>query len=71
MKLQVVKDYVKAMSSAALVWMAIGYITQVATDLGSNIWLSKWSEDTSNPDGAMNPNVRVGVYGGIGGAQSK
>ena len=42
---------------------------QVVLDLSATIWLSKWSSDclTENATSAI---VRVGVYVGIGTAQS-
>ena len=49
-------------------------VFQIATDLGSNIWLSKWSEDVELEKQNMtymDPSVRVGVYAGLGLGTSK
>ncbi|GFT36073.1 multidrug resistance-associated protein 1 [Nephila pilipes] len=51
----------------------LGFATSKAFDIGSNVWLSKWSSDPPLPDGTQNiplRNLRMGIYGLIGLAQS-
>ena len=40
----------------------------IGLDLGANIWLSEWSDD-SGCNNSMSSNTRLEVYAGIGGAQ--
>ena len=54
-----------------MMWLLFGYLIQMGTDLASNIWLSEWSGDAVDPLNAPDPNVRLGVYGGIGAGQSE
>ena len=69
--MKVVLGYIKSLSYQAIGWLVISYFMQIATDLASNIWLSEWSGDSTDPDNAVDPAVRLGVYGGIGAGQSK
>ena len=68
--------YMKTFGFTLTVCIIASFIGQVGFDLFSNIWLSLWSEDMSavGPNATVDTdlaNLRVGVYGGIGGAQSK
>ena len=48
------------------------YIIYVATQVGTNIWLSEWSNDKPEPDGTQDTalrDLRLGVYGALGGGQ--
>ena len=63
------------MGFGILVTVTVAYICQLATDLGSSIWLSEWSQDADHlkPNETLDPgliNLRIGVYGGIGAALS-
>ncbi|GFR18764.1 multidrug resistance-associated protein 1, partial [Trichonephila clavata] len=51
----------------------LGFAAYKAFEIGSNVWLSKWSSDPPLPDGTQDiplRNLRMGVYGLIGLAQS-
>ncbi|GFT87124.1 multidrug resistance-associated protein 1, partial [Nephila pilipes] len=50
-----------------------GFAFSKAFEIGSNVWLSKWSSDPPLPDGTQNKplrNLRMGIYGLIGLGQS-
>ncbi len=64
------------MGLGVLITVTMAYVCQLATDLGSNIWLSEWSQDADHleQNQTLDPHliqVRIGVYGGIGAALSK
>ncbi len=73
---KVLASYLKSFGIGMTVIIVVAYICQLASDLGGNIWLAEWSLDVDriNNNESVDPNlmnIRVGVYGGIGGAQSK
>lgn len=48
-------------------------ICQVGFGLGSNLWLSAWSNDSLDPHKALDSSLRdqrLGVYGGLGAGES-
>ncbi len=49
------------------------YLLYVASQVGTDIWLSIWSEDPliTGPDGRQQTNYRLGVYAAFGVGQSK
>ena len=64
--------YLKACGFLMCVVTVIFYIFYVATQIGTNIWLSEWSNDQPEPDGTQDTelrDLRLGVYGGLGGGQ--
>ena len=68
--------YMKSFGFICTVCIIASFIGQVGFDLFSNIWLSLWSGDMSavGPNATVDTdlaNLRVGVYGAIGGAQGK
>ena len=64
--------YVKSLGSTASIVILVAFFCQLSCDLAGNIWLSDWSQDMeSTSNNTMDPNERVGVYGGIGAAQSE
>ena len=68
--------YLKSFGVCLCLTLLASFMAQVGFDLFANIWLSRWSADVNNvgPNGTVDSdlaNMRVGVYGGIGGAQSK
>lgn len=72
MNFKVFMIYLKAMGTIPPILVLCTAVLQMASDLGSNIWLSEWSRDTdiyvgnnTMPPGL--PSLRVGVYGGLGG----
>ncbi len=64
--------YIKSLGVIATAVILMSFSSQLACDLGGNIWLSLWSQDMdSSSNHTMDPSERVGVYGGIGAVQSK
>ena len=66
--------YLKSCGVLMSVVTIVFYIIYVATQVGTNIWLSEWSNDQPEPDGTQDTtlrNLRLGVYGGFGGGQGK
>ena len=68
--------YAKPLGLMTSIVVLVSFMCQVAAELGANIWLSEWSLDgeRETENGTVDDdlvNLRVGVYGGIGGAQSK
>ena len=68
--------YMKSFGFICTICIIASFIGQVGFDLFSNIWLSLWSGDMSavGPNATVDTdlaNLRVGVYGAIGGAQGK
>ena len=58
--------YMHALGCLMPIAVLVCVLLQMGADLGSNIWLSEWSKDSSRPNGTVDPNLRVGVYGGLG-----
>ncbi len=71
--LKVMLLYLRSFGFVCMVCILVCFAGQVGFDLSSNIWLSLWSNDMS-AEGTnatvMDPDLRVAVYGVIGGAQS-
>ena len=71
---RVLWSYIKSLGFTTTMVVLIAYVAQLASDLGGNIWLSKWSQDIKRlgPNGTDEGllKLRLGVYGGIGAAQS-
>ena len=66
--------YLKSCGVLMSVVTIVFYIIYVATQVGTNIWLSEWSNDQPEPDGTQDTalrDLRLGVYGGLGGGQGK
>ncbi len=68
--------YLKTFGACLGLSIITSFVAQVGFDLFANIWLSLWSADMNNvgPNSTVDTELaemRVGVYGGIGGAQSK
>ncbi|XP_022253201.1 multidrug resistance-associated protein 1-like [Limulus polyphemus] len=72
-KLGVYISYFRAIGVSWVVLVLITYIGQQAFSVGSNIWLSAWSNDDPLPDGSQDvqqTNLRLGVYGALGAGQA-
>ncbi|XP_064624457.1 multidrug resistance-associated protein 1-like isoform X1 [Lineus longissimus] len=64
--------YCKAAGGVFCASMVIAYLGYVASMVGANIWLSKWSEDEAASNGTVNrdqSNFRIGIYGVFGVSQ--
>lgn len=65
-KLQVYREYVKAVGTILSILICFLYGAQSAASIGANIWLTVWTNDTKNPDREDNVQMRVGVYAALG-----
>jgi hypothetical protein len=73
-KLSVFMAYLKAVGPTLSLTILAFYVLNNASSVGYNIWLSKWSDDASNPNltyDAAQRDMRLGVYGALGGAQGR
>ena len=59
--------------SYAGIWVLVYYILSTGCELGSNIWLSEWSQDADSLNATINETVdpklievRLGVYAALG-----
>ena len=75
-KWDVMIDYMRSVGWGLVALMGLTVVAQISLDLTGNIWLAEWSADEERvklnetmPDNL--PDIRVGVYGGIGAFQSK
>lgn len=68
-KLSVYERYFKSMGYFSIIFVAFGNIASQIFSVGSNIWLSMWSNDQPNPDGSQDlakRDLRLGVYAALG-----
>lgn len=64
-------EYVKAVGPLLSVVICFLYGCQSAASIGTNIWLSEWTNDAVTNSTAENVQMRVGVYAALGFAQGK
>ena len=67
-KLSVFVTYMKAVGIISCVCAALAYVCYMGFQVGTNIWLSVWSNDPI-VNGTQNralTDLRLGVYGGLG-----
>ena len=69
-KLAVYQSYFRALSGAVVLGTFIFYVGYIGISVGTNIWLSVWSQDpvVNGTQDASLTSLRLGVYGGLGGA---
>uniref|UniRef100_A0A3Q3RKQ0 ATP-binding cassette, sub-family C (CFTR/MRP), member 3 n=1 Tax=Mastacembelus armatus TaxID=205130 RepID=A0A3Q3RKQ0_9TELE len=65
-KTKVYLEYVKAVGPLLSVVICFLYGCQSAAAIGSNIWLSQWTNDVSTNQTKENVPMRVGVYAALG-----
>ncbi|XP_025086070.1 multidrug resistance-associated protein 1-like isoform X1 [Pomacea canaliculata] len=68
-KFSVFLAYLKAVGVVLSVIIVVLYILYDAANIGSNVWLSDWSNDARNPNKTSDSehrNMRLGVYGALG-----
>jgi multidrug resistance-associated protein (MRP) len=69
-KLAVFTSYLKACRLIPIVAALLWYVVYLATQIGTNIWLSIWSSDGPIENGTTQDtslrDLRLGVYGGLG-----
>ena len=66
-----IKTYLSAWGATKLVGFAFGLLVICGAKIGSNIWLSIWSEDSTLPHPEDKATLRVSVYGGLGSGLSE
>lgn len=69
----IVKSYVQAGSYTFWVIAVVFYLFYLAAQVATNIWLSDWSNDKPSVNGTQDfkqRDLRLGVYGGLGGMQA-
>uniref|UniRef100_A0A1I8HV06 ABC-type glutathione-S-conjugate transporter n=1 Tax=Macrostomum lignano TaxID=282301 RepID=A0A1I8HV06_9PLAT len=71
-KLSVFKSYVRSFGFGNFAFSVLTYALFIACQVGQNLWLSEWSQDEAingTQDTALR-DLRLGVYGAIGGGQA-
>uniref|UniRef100_A0A8C5JT10 ABC-type glutathione-S-conjugate transporter n=1 Tax=Junco hyemalis TaxID=40217 RepID=A0A8C5JT10_JUNHY len=62
--------YLRAVGWCFTFWVAMGYIAQYVASVGSNLWLSEWTDDSVRYQNQSYPahlqDLRIGVYGALG-----
>ena len=64
--------YLRAVGPVLTGFIILFYILYNAVSIYSNVWLSEWSNDATNPNITNDEdqrNMRLGVYGALGLAQ--
>ena len=73
-KLGVISTYVRAASTPWVLLALVSLLVNVGGMVGTNIWLSAWSNDAArsvNGTETVDVGVRLGVYSALGMTQSK
>ncbi|XP_008569047.1 PREDICTED: canalicular multispecific organic anion transporter 2 [Galeopterus variegatus] len=65
-KLSVYWDYAKAAGLCTSLAICLLYTGQSAASIGSNVWLSDWTNDAMVDGGQNNTSLRLGVYAALG-----
>jgi hypothetical protein len=69
-KLAVFLSYLRACRLLPIVSTVMWYVVYMASQVGTNVWLSIWSTDTPPINSTMMDthlrDLRLGVYGGLG-----
>ena len=74
MSLQVFRAWLASCGALPVTCTLLFYVLYIASQIATNIWLSAWSSDVPLPDGTQDTdqrNLRLGVYGGLGGVQGR
>ncbi|XP_063262505.1 ATP-binding cassette sub-family C member 2 [Prinia subflava] len=65
--------YLRAVGLCFSFWIATGYVGQYVAYVGSNLWLSDWTDDSKRYQNQTYPtelrDLRIGVFGALGIAQ--
>ena len=70
--LKVFRAWLASCGAAPVTFTLLFYLLYIVSQIATNIWLSAWSSDVPLPDGSQDVeqrNLRLGVYGGLGGVQ--
>ncbi|XP_053839225.1 ATP-binding cassette sub-family C member 2 [Vidua macroura] len=66
--------YLRAVGSCFTFWIVMGYVGQYAAYVGSNLWLSDWTDDSVRYQNQTYPtqqrDLRIGVFGALGVSQA-
>uniref|UniRef100_A0A8C0VM35 ABC-type glutathione-S-conjugate transporter n=1 Tax=Cyanistes caeruleus TaxID=156563 RepID=A0A8C0VM35_CYACU len=66
--------YLRAVGFCFSFWIVMGYVGQYVAYLGSNLWLSDWTDDSKRYENQTYPtqlrDLRIGVFGALGVAQA-
>ncbi|XP_026918631.1 ATP-binding cassette sub-family C member 2 isoform X7 [Acinonyx jubatus] len=69
-KLSVYLKYLRAMGLCLIFFIILAYVINAVAYIGSNLWLSAWTNDSKTYNGTNYPasqrDLRVGVYGALG-----
>ncbi|KAG1674187.1 Multidrug resistance-associated protein 1 [Nymphon striatum] len=71
-KIGVYVAYLRRIGIPMGITILLMWVAAQASSVGSNVWLSEWSNDPVNPDGTADAklrDMRLGVYGALGVAQ--
>ena len=72
-KLSVYLDYLKKVGIWSLIAVLMSDVCLSALSFGSSLWLSEWSDDSLDPSTRFDEslrNLRLGIYGALGGGQT-
>ncbi|OWK62309.1 Canalicular multispecific organic anion transporter 1 [Lonchura striata] len=66
--------YLRAVGLCFTFWIVMGYVGQYAAYVGSNLWLSDWTDDSVRYQNQTYPtqqrDLRIGVFGALGVSQA-
>ncbi|KFV74610.1 Canalicular multispecific organic anion transporter 1, partial [Dryobates pubescens] len=66
--------YLRAVGICYSFWIAMGYVAQYTAYVGTNLWLSDWTEDAKRYENQTFPaaqrDMRIGVFGALGVSQA-
>ena len=67
--------YLRAVGLWYSLWIAMGYVGQYVAFVGTNMWLSAWTDDAQRYLNQTYPveqrNLRIGVFGALGVSQGE
>ncbi|XP_064001683.1 ATP-binding cassette sub-family C member 2 [Pogoniulus pusillus] len=73
-KLSMYLGYLRAVGFCYSLWIAMGYVAQYVAYVGTNLWLSAWTDDAQHYVNQTYPasqrDLRIGVFGALGMSQA-
>lgn len=67
--------YLRAVGTCFSFWIVMGYVGQYVAYVGTNLWLSAWTDDAQHYVNQTYPtqqrDLRIGVFGALGMAQGE
>lgn len=73
-KIEVYWAYLKQVGVSIGIMVILFWVMSQVASVGSNVWLSEWSQDPVLPDGTVDKairDMRLGVYGVLGISQGQ